>query len=359
MDSLILNANIYKRSGAPANLLLLNYTLSPLTEANSILQTALQSGQNILQHTVSHDAINRFINTNWRIWSLNQNLLKRLQERNETRITKDWIWILDDTHIEKQYAKKMQMLKWYKDTTGEKDWIKGFNLSSLCCTNGEILYPTAFGFKTIFNTKIEAAIKHISDMLTLGLPVKTITFDSWYFTVKLLRFLVDSKTTFVSKPKMEHVFYVDGIKLNAKQILEMYEEVIAERKEVGKLKLLRVQGDKEWYLLVTNDLSMTRERAEEIYKHRMKIDNPFFRDMKSLLDLENFHTRKFCSLVNHVALRFLLHILLTATKIRKRILHRSMEWVKRLITGIVGEIRSVGDTLIVRVSGFTGIPPPE
>lgn len=199
MDSLILKANIYKRSGTPANLLLLNYTLSPLTGSNSIFQTAQQSGHGILQHACSHDSMNRFINTNWRMWSLNQNLLKRLQERTETKITKDWIWILDDTHLDKTYAKRMQMISWHKDTTGIKDWIKGYNLFTLCCTNGEIIYPTAFGFKTIFNTKIDAAIKHITDMLALGLPVKILTFDNWYFTVRLLKFLVDKKITFVSK----------------------------------------------------------------------------------------------------------------------------------------------------------------
>lgn len=283
----------------------------------------------------------------------------RLQERKETEITEEWVYILDSTELEKQYAKVMQIIKYYKDTTGKKKWVKGYQMLSVCCTNGSTTYPAAFGFKTPFNNKIDAAIKHIDDLLKIKLPIGKAVFDEWFFAVRLLQHLTDNGIVWVSRPKPRKNFTVDGVTMKPAEIMRKYSEVIAEITGYkGKVKIFRVHGKKKWYLLVTNDTEMTREEAIETYSKRMIIDKPFFSDMKSVLDIEGFHTRNFASIVNHVAMRLLLHILLTVTKIRKGWIQKSIEWVKKKIISAVGTVKRKGKVLIIKLLRDTR-PPPD
>jgi hypothetical protein len=361
VDTLLLESCITKRNGIPANVLALNYMVSPLINASSINSTAIATQTEPTMKSItpiSHDALNRFINTNWHIQYFFYSVMNRLQGRKETRMTEDGIWILDHTLISKLYSNKLQVLKWLKDVKGSGNWVKGYELLSLCYMDETKLYPVSFGINTPFTDKITMAIRHIKDMRALGLPIKTLVFDCWYFALDLIKALKPYKITWVTKSKSNRKFIIDGEELHANEI---FGEAIAKLPGYGKVKVFKIHIDSEWVLLVTNDLKMDRETIISIYSKRMHVDNPFFRDMKSYLNLENFHTRKFTSFINHIAMRFLLYVLLVVTKIRKGIIHRSIEWVKNKLVRVVGKVRRRGNKLFVCVRKALSdtIPPPS
>lgn len=290
---------------------------------------------------------------NWHIHHFLYSVLNRLQKHKETRITEDGLLILDHTLLSKLYSKKLQLLKWLKDTKGSENWIKGYELVSLCYMDKTKLYPLAFGINTPFTDKITMGTDHIIDIIK-RLSVSTLVFDCWYFALDLINALKPYGTIWVTKSKGNRVFIVDGNKMHANEI---FGETIAELPGYEKVKVFKVQLDSKWVLLVTNDLSIDKETIISIYSKRMCVDNPFFRDMKSCLDLENFHTRKFVSFINHIALRFVLHILLTVTKIRKGWIQKTIEWIKKKVIAVVGTVKRKGKTLIIKLLRDSKPPP--
>lgn len=350
-----------KRNGVPANLLAFAYTVSPLVGAKSITDLPrIASNDPFFQEiglVCTHDAINRFINTNWHISHFHAEIISALQRRKATRLCEKGIYIIDHTVISKKYSNKTQMLRYVRsENSGEAVYVKGYELVSLLYSDESKQYPISFGLNTVFTDKITIAEKSINDAMGNGLPVDTLTFDTWFFS---LIYKVDRRITCVTKAKKNKIFYVNGKKMHAEEIVREYEETVAELPKYGKVKVFRTQLDRKWVLLVSTDLNMSRERANEIYCRRMEIDNPFFRDMKNHLSLENFHTRGFVSIVNHTALRFLLHVLLMATSLRKNLINKTIEWIKNVIVSVAGTIKRRGDTLIVSAkSVITDTRPP-
>lgn len=340
----------------PAENLVFSYAIMPLVDSNSI--NSITGNFDCLVRSLCSEydqsTLNRFINCNGNWQGFYHKLLHELQIHKATKMIEDGIAILDSTCLAKRYSTHLQGLKYVRDES-TKEYVKGYEAVVLCYSDATKIYPLDIGLRTVWNDKIGIAIKQI-ELMSENLPLlKVIAFDAWFFSKRLAPVIRDRKLLFVTKSKSNYRYIVEGVSMRADEILRLGKTVIAEREHFGKVKLIPSHTTKGEALLVTNDMDMTDERTKEIYKSRFDIDNPFIRDMKDQLNLEEFHMRKFQGIVAHCFLRFLSYLLVTVMKVRKGLAEQTIEWIKKRFISVVATIVTIGRK--IRVILFPEHPP--
>ena len=101
-------------------------------------------------------------------------------------------------------------------------------------------------------------------------------------------------------------------------------------------------------LLVTSDLKMRGKKVIKVYRDRFKIDNPFFRDGKQEMGLEDFHTRKFKALTAHTVMCFLSHTLVSLIKLfDRKLFDKTTGWIKENLFKVVAGVKAVREGIRV------------
>jgi hypothetical protein len=115
-------------------------------------------------------------------------------------------------------------------------------------------------------TKIDQAIILVRNAkLGLGLSVRYIAFDAWYFTIKLVKELRELELIWITRTKGDRKFLVNGVKMKAKEIINHclksgIKNLTAILPKYGKVKLVMKEMNNDWYLLVTNGLELKPKR---------------------------------------------------------------------------------------------------
>jgi hypothetical protein len=231
----------------------------------------------------------------------------------------------------------------------EKKSVLGYNLVVLYYSDEAKSYPLSFELKLKDKkTRVEIAIelvKEVADML----ETRLITFDSWYFSNRLVSLLRALGFVWVTKAKKNRIFMLNGRKVAARKIISLgIREAVAELPGYGKVKIAVVNIGRERKLLVTNKLEMDAEEMKSMYSERFEIDNPFFRESKQELGLANFHTRSLSSIKAHVAICFLSHTLLVVAKLLSRKLFgKSIGWLKERLIAIAAFVKKVWGRIVL------------
>ena len=109
--------------------------------------------------------------------------------------------------------------------------------------------------------------------------------------------------------------------MHAEEIIQSgIKEAVAQLPDYGLVKVVVAEINEKRRLLVTSDLKMRGKRVVGVYRERFKIDNPFFRDSKQEMGLEDFHTRKFKAKIAHTVMCFLSHTRVSYQTLRQKTL---------------------------------------
>lgn len=313
--------------------------------------------------------LSRFMNHRWDWKRFNKLRIKQLQLHTKTAMHGKGIWIIDDTLIEKS-GRFMHAIKWIKGRK-HKAAVLAYRTVFLHYADKKRSYPIDYRVepKKGKTTKLEQALAMITCAIKeLKLPVRRVVFDSLYFSVEFCKGLRKLHTLWVTKSKRNKYYMVKGKRMQARDILKLgIEELEAELEGYGKVKLVRRKIKRKWYLLVTNGLHLKADTVRDIHKRRFAIDNPFFRESKQKLGLEDFHMRKANGIRAHFYIAMLRWTVATVMKLtEKKLRNRTIGWIKRNVINVSATVRKGYGSLRVEFNArlpylmpFTGtIPPP-
>jgi hypothetical protein len=349
---MLFEAGITKRSGVPAQDIVFNCAIAPLVDACSIasVHRKVESDGFLNKITTSYHscAASRLFSNKSYDWKAFNNLrVEELQSHERTRAKKGGLIILDDVVLRKS-GKHMEGIAYVFDPV-EKKSVLGYNLVVLYYSDEAKSYPLSFELKLKDKkTRVEIAIELVKEVAKM-LETRLITFDSWYFSNRLVSLLRALGFVWVTKAKKNRIFMLNGRKVAARKIISLgIREAVAELPGYGKVKIAVVNIGRERKLLVTNKLEMDAEEMKSIYSERFEIDNPFFRESKQELGLANFHTRSLSSINAHVAICFLSHTLLVVAKLLSRKLFgKSIGWLKERLIAIAAFVEKVWGRIVL------------
>lgn len=226
---------------------------------------------------------------------------------------KGGVLVVDDSVIAKQYSRSHELpLLSYQYSGAYHKVIQGIGLVNLVVVGKDnACMPIDY---RIFSKKIDGRTKHqhVIEMITLalhrGMKPYAVAFDSWYGSIKTLKFLEKNKLIWVTVLKNNRI--VDHNEhLSDKAISES--GLVVHLKAYGFIKVFRTfsQAKGEVEYLATNKLDMTLVDIKTVAAQRWKIEE-YHRGLKQTTGIEKCQSRAqrsqrnhiFCSIISFVAL---------------------------------------------------------
>lgn len=253
-----------------------------------------------LSSPLSHDALTRALH---RAETGSQAL--RLRSARRLFSLKRGHLIIDDTVIEKAYAKCIEALAWVYSSKRDKH-VLGLSVVVLCWSNGTVAVPLAFRlWRKGGPTKTELALellKHAKQKLCLR--PSCVPFDCYYASRDILKFRQQSRWEFVTRVKKNRLF--NNVQVKRYKPNPYW----TERGRIdGGLKVTIVRHGKKF--LATNDASLTGAEIRDLYKRRWAIEDAF-RLLHDQLGLDRCQARSATAQRNHVRYCCLAYLALVA-----------------------------------------------
>lgn len=243
----------------------------------------------------SHDFLTRGLQ---RRYSFKQ-LLKTVFN---TKVLHEGFILIDETDVDKSFAKQIQGLSWIYSHRKNK-YIFGLHIVVMVWTNGKITLPLAWKIynKNNNKTKIDLAMELIEYCLTkLKIKPKAFLFDSFYAAEPLLKQLLKQRQEFYSQLPKGRLFNNKALRENKKGRPYWLEVGVIK----GSIRVQVVRNRRKYY--VTNAIGITREEQLARYKMRWKIEE-MFRFMKQELGFERCHSKSLRGQNNHFGTCFYLY----------------------------------------------------
>ena len=253
---------------------------------------------------VAHDRLSKILNNSKLAW---QTLLHSLALRIFGKLDDGYL-ILDDTVIDKSFAKVIENLAWVFCSKKNQS-VLGLNIVVLCWSNGTFTIPLAFKIwkKSGGKTKIDLAVELLSYARNfLRLQPKYVTFDCYYSAKKILKRLTKYGWTFYTQLKKNRKFSGTQLKLSKRNPYWMEQGTID-----GKLKVLIVRHGKKYF--ATNNLTSSKSEMLVSYRTRWAIET-MFRLLHDKLGIEECASRSLRAQTAHITLCLMSFLLLEKTK---------------------------------------------
>jgi len=186
--------------------------------------------------------------------------------------------------------------------------------------------------KELSESKITNTIKMIRRAVKNGFDAKYVLTDKWFMSenfIKDVRKIKKGILHILGMCKMDKRLYVyNGKKYSAKQLLQLsknqkkrsrkinayYIEIMVCYKNINlKLFFSRYSRRGKWQLIVTTDLSLTYNKAIEIYNIRWSIE-VFFKEAKQYLNLGKSESNDFDAQIADTTISMIQYIVLTFYK---------------------------------------------
>jgi hypothetical protein len=246
----------------------------------------------------SHDYLTRNLKRKYHFKDLFKLLLGR-KDLNDGYI------IIDETDVDKSFAKNIQGLGWIFSNR-KKKYIFGYHLVVIAWTNDKITIPLGWKIyeKGGEKTKLDLALELIRySLFNLNIKPKAFLFDSFYASEELLKYLINHNQYFVSQVHKNR-------KLNMEEVRNMehgrpYWTKIGLL--TGNIKVQVVKNQRKYF--ATNKLGITRGEQLKTYKVRWNIEE-IFRFTKKELGFERCQSVSLHSQNTHFGVCFLLYGLL-------------------------------------------------
>lgn len=257
---------------------------------------------------ISHDRLSRILNDVRLEW---QTLLLSLVLRIVGKLS-DGFLIVDDTVLDKSFAKVIENLHWVFCSKKNKQ-VFGLNIVILCWSNCYVTIPLAFKIwkKNNGKTKIDLALELLSYARNfLKLQPKYVTFDSYYSAKKILRRLIKYGWMFYTQVKKNRKFNGNQLKFVRRNPYWMEQGVID-----GNVEVLIVRNGKKYF--ATNNLGASKQEILSNYRTRWTIET-MFRVLYDKLGLEECESRSLQSQTAHITLCLMSFVLLEQQKQRTK-----------------------------------------
>jgi putative transposase len=220
----------------------------------------------------SHDCLTRMLNGRW-----SGQILLDVALRTLFTVAGGYL-ILDDTVVEKPYARLLGEAAWVWSSK-DKKVVFGVSLVLLVWTDGEIRIPVAY---RVWHkgglSKVDLALELLSYARNrLKSKPQFVLFDSWYPAQRLLKRIRDYGWYFVCQLKKNRT--LDGVAV-AVYRQHPYWHAVGELS--GGLKVLVVRYRRKYY--ATNRLSLTAKEVRAHYRKRQEVEE-VIRVLKSQLSL--------------------------------------------------------------------------
>lgn len=253
---------------------------------------------------VAHDRLSKILNDTGLAW---QTLLQILVLRIIGKLSDGYL-ILDDTVIDKSFAKVVENLAWVFCSKKNKS-VFGLNIVVLCWSNGTLTIPLAFKVwkKGHPSTKIDLALELLAYARNfLKLQPQYVVFDSWYAAKKMLRRIIAYRWVFVCQIKKNRIFNGQQLQRYHRHPYWMESGVI-----YGKMNVLIVRHGKKYF--ATNDVALSKSDILGRYKTRWSIET-MFRVLYDKLGMEECESRSLRAQTAHITLCLMSFLLLEKTK---------------------------------------------
>lgn len=258
----------------------------------------------VLNEESSHDNLSRILKDKKLEWQI---LLSSFLLRIFGKL-RDGFLIIDDTVIDKSFAKVIENISWMFCSKKNKS-VLGLNIVVLVWSNGIITIPLAFKIwkKDSKKSKYDLALELLSYAKNfLKLKPKYVVFDSWYAAKKILKRLQGYKWKFVCQIKKNRKFNGVQLKLYKKYPYWMEQGTID-----GSFKVLIVRNGKKYF--ATNDLALSKKEILDRYKTRWTIET-MFRMLHDKLGFGECQARSLQAQTAHIHLCLMSFMLLEKEK---------------------------------------------
>lgn len=246
--------------------------------------------------------------------------------------------IVDDTTLDKPYAKKMDLV--YHQWSGKQHrLVHGVNITTLLWTDGNAIIPIDF---RIYDINVDGKTKndHFRDMLykakERSFCPRFVLFDSWYASVDNLKTIRKLGWHWLTRLKKNRLINPDNT-----QNIQIHEiEILPEGRKVhlkayGFIKVFKIgtkDGDIEYW--ATDVLEMDEAEREKVGGYSWKIEE-YHRGIKQFCGIECCQARKSLSQRAHIMFSLRAFLRLEIERFRKGI-----SWFESKRKIIRGAIRS-------------------
>jgi len=213
--------------------------------------------------------------------------------------------VIDETDVDKSFAKKMTGAGWIYSNRKKKH-IFGYHIVTLVWTDEKVTLPLGWKIyeKGGEKTKLDLALELIRySLFNLNINPKAFLFDSFYASEKLLKYLIDHNQIFVSqvhknrKLSNEEVRFIEKGRPYWKKAGFL----------TGQVKVQAVKNKRKYF--VTNKIGIKREEQLNLYQIRWNIEE-VFRFTKKELGFERCQSTNLHAQNTHFGVCFLLYGLL-------------------------------------------------
>jgi hypothetical protein len=237
----------------------------------------------------AHDAFTRLLQRQpldtEALWQEAQRLVRR----------EEGVLILDDTTLDKPYARKMELVT--RHWSGKhRRVVEGINLISLLWSDGEALIPCDF---RVYDKPIGGQTKNESFRAMLakakerGFQPSYTLFDSWYASLENLKAVRTYGWHWLTQLKSNRLVNPDGSgNVPIQQVEIPAEGRVVHLKGYGFIKVFRVvskEGDAEYW--ATDELELIEERRQALEKQGWGIET-YHRGIKQCCGVERAQVRK-------------------------------------------------------------------
>ncbi len=227
--------------------------------------------------------------------------------------------IVDGTPLTQKHAKHRITPKGFVSIAGMKR-IPQNEMISLCLTNGTVYIPLDFSIWVSskvcsprnYKKKTDMFLSLMKKYLLMQMPVKTIMFDSFFASKKIIKWLNKNGFTWYTRIKKNRKFYINGSKCQLQKSGLNYDESIVTNLNGIKeqVKIIHFSYQDEEYYICSNSIYVSDEELKSKYFDRWLIE-VFHREAKEKLGLDFLMMQSWKKLTNHVGFVCLAYSLMT------------------------------------------------
>jgi len=287
-----------------------------LTNANSCVE--LSKTLRNLGIDTSHDSVTRFL------WNEGISPHKKLFKFVKDFINPSYnIVVIDDFVIDKIYSKSTEFA-YYCWSNLHKRVIKGIHVVDCIITNGKHIIPIDFRVYDRPNdgkTKNDLCREIIKSLVSMGLNIRYICFDSWYSSKENLKLIDSLGLHYLCRircnRKIKHP--KNGKWISIKELGEIPKSgLIVYLRKVGYVKLFCLSKNGKARYYITNNLFMNFDEFQEVRNASWRIEE-FHKGLKQCCNIRNFFVRRRLPILGHIYLSMCAFVILEKFRIEKNI----------------------------------------
>lgn len=217
----------------------------------------------------------------------------------------DGVLVLDDTVLDKPYARKMELVHHVWSGKHQRV-VKGIDLLTLLWTDGDRHLPCDY---RLYDKRTDGLTKndHFQNLLGVarerGFSPKCVLFDSWYSGLANLKLLRSFGWRWLTRLKANRKVNPDRTGLRPiKEVVIPASGAVVHLEGYGLIKVFRIvakDGDTEYW--ATSDLQMDELQRLALADHSWRIEE-FHRGLKQVTNIERCQARAALAQRNHVGL---------------------------------------------------------